>query len=51
MEGVGAGALAAAADHHGFDPAALATWGKGQPVPFSFLADTFEAIGEEPKRY
>lgn len=50
VEGVGAGALAAAADHSDFNPESLVSWGAGQPVPFSFVANTFEAIAEETKR-
>ncbi len=36
--------------HGKFDLDKLATWKAGQPVPFAFLADTFEAIAEESKR-
>ncbi len=50
MEGVGLGAVAAASKHGKFDLDKLATWKAGQPVPFAFLADTFEAIAEESKR-
>lgn len=42
--------MAAAAAHADFDLGKLASWTAGQPVPFSFLADTFEAVGEESKR-
>ena len=50
MEGVGLGAVAAASKHGKFELDKLATWKAGQPVPFAFLADTFEAIAEESKR-
>ena len=50
VEGVGLGAVAAAAKHGKFELDKLATWKAGQPVPFAFLADTFEAIAEESKR-
>ena len=52
MEGVGQGALAAAAKHGSVDVAALVNgkWESGKPVPFEFLADTFEAIAETSKR-
>lgn len=50
VEGVGLGALAAAGKHGKFELEKLATWKAGQPVPFAFLADTFEAIAEESKR-
>ncbi|DBA75266.1 TPA: hypothetical protein ACH3X1_010553 [Trebouxia sp. C0004] len=50
VEGVGLGAVAAASKHGKFDLGKLATWKAGQPVPFAFLADTFEAIAEESKR-
>ncbi len=50
VEGVGTGALAAAALHADFDLDALATWAPGKPVPFAFLAATFEEISEESKR-
>lgn len=50
MEGVGLGAVAAASKHGKFELDKLATWKAGQAVPFAFLADTFEAIAEEPKR-
>ena len=51
VEGVGTGALAAAALHADFDLDALATWAPGKPVPFEFLATTFEEISEESKRH
>lgn len=47
---MGLGAIAAAAKHGKFELDKLATWKAGQPVPFAFLADTFEAIAEESKR-
>ncbi|KAG1669562.1 hypothetical protein FOA52_006335 [Chlamydomonas sp. UWO 241] len=52
VEGVGAGAIAAAAKHAAFDVDALVAerWKAGAPVPFEFLADTFEAISETSKR-
>ena len=50
MEGVGLGAVAAASKHGKFELDKLATWKSGQPVPFAFLADAFEAIAEESKR-
>ena len=50
MEGVGLGAVAAAGKHGKFELEKLATWKAGQPVPFAFLADTFEAIAETSKR-
>ncbi|KAK3265799.1 tRNA ligase [Cymbomonas tetramitiformis] len=33
-----------------YDPKAAATWAPGKPVPYSFLASTFEKISEESKR-
>ena len=50
MEGVGLGAVAAAKAYANFDSAELATWKAGEPVPFLFLASTFEAIANQPKR-
>ena len=50
VEGVGLGAVAAAGKHGKFELEKLATWKAGQPVPFAFLADTFEAIAETTKR-
>lgn len=50
MEGVGQGALAAAAKHSNFDLDEVAKWKAGAPVPFSFLANTFEGIAETSKR-
>lgn len=49
-EGVGALAMKAAEGHQSVDIDAIITWNKGDPVPFSFLANTFEAIAEESKR-
>jgi hypothetical protein len=51
VEGVGTGAVAAAALHADFDLAALATWAPGARVPFAFLAATFESISAESKRH
>lgn len=42
--------MAAAAAHADFDLAKLASWKAGEPVPFMFLASTFEAVAEESKR-
>ena len=52
VEGVGQGALAAAAKHATVDIQAVigGRWAAGEPVPFEFLADTFEAIAETSKR-
>lgn len=50
VEGVGTLTMAAAAAHADFDLDKLAKWKAGQPVPFAFLADTFEAVAEESKR-
>lgn len=50
IDGVGSLAIKAAAEHGSFDLNSLVTWSPGSPVPFSFLADTFEAIAEESKR-
>ena len=38
MEGVGLGAVAAAAKHEAVDVSKLITWQQGAPVPFAFLA-------------
>lgn len=46
---MGTGAIKAAALHSGFDLSTLVTWKAGEPVPFGFLAATFEAIAEESK--
>ncbi|KAI3430447.1 hypothetical protein D9Q98_005042 [Chlorella vulgaris] len=50
VEGVGAGAVSAAAEHANFDVSKLVSWKEGEPVPFAFLTAAFELIGEEPKR-
>ena len=50
VEGVGKGLLEAAKEQADFDPAAKATWQPGEPVPYGFLADTFESISETTKR-
>ena len=50
VEGVGTGALAAALAYSDFDVSQLATWKAGEPVPFSFLAKTFDAIATTTKR-
>jgi len=50
VEGVGTGALAAAMAYSNFDVSQLATWRAGEPVPFSFLAKTFDAIANTTKR-
>ena len=42
VEGVGLGAIAAAAKMGSIDPLSMATWQAGDPVPFSFLVDTFD---------
>ena len=47
---MGLGAQAAAAQHNDFDVGKLATWQAGSPIPFGFLANTYEAIAEESKR-
>lgn len=49
-DGVGAGALSAAAKHTDIDVTKLITWKAGSPVPYAFLADTFEAIASTTKR-
>lgn len=53
--GVGAKSRASAAAHRDYDPLAPtsaegASWAPGKPVPFLFLARTFEAISETTKR-
>ncbi len=48
--GVGALAVKAAELYAACDVGAAASWPPGAPVPFAFLAATFEAIGDEPKR-
>ncbi len=50
VDGVGAGALAAAVKYGAMDVPALVTWKEGQPVPYLFLANTFEAIAGTTKR-
>lgn len=50
VDGVGNLAIKQAAEHGNYDVSKLATWKPGEPVPFSFLANTFEAIAEESKR-
>ncbi len=47
---MGTGALAAALAYSDFDVSQLATWKAGEPVPFSFLAKTFDAIATTTKR-
>lgn len=42
LDGVGTGALAAAKAAVGVDVEKLVTWKKGSPVPYAFLADTFQ---------
>lgn len=50
VEGVGEKSQVAAGHHRNFDLEAKASWKSGDPVPYSFLADTFEAVGETTKR-
>ena len=53
MEGVGSGAVSAAALHKNFDLDALAAdtpWKAGEAVPYLFLANTFDNIAPETKR-
>lgn len=50
IEGVGALGLKAAKEHEKVDIESLISWTRGEPVPFSFLTNTFEAIAEESKR-
>jgi DNA ligase 1 len=53
MEGVGAGAVAAAALHQEFNLDAvvsIAGWEAGQAVPYAFLSATFDEIAPETKR-
>eukprot|EP00198_Chlamydomonas_reinhardtii_P013554 XP_001702891.1 DNA ligase [Chlamydomonas reinhardtii] len=50
MEGVGTGALAAASKYKEQDISAVISWKEGQPVPYSLLANTFEAIAGTTKR-
>ena len=47
---MGIGSLAAAALHGDFDLETMAPWNEGEPVPFEFLAEAFEAIASNPKR-
>ena len=47
---MGTGALAAAMAYSSFDLTQLATWKAGDPVPFSFLAKTFDSIATTTKR-
>ena len=42
MDGVGTGALAAAKAAVGVDVDKMVTWTKGAPVPYAFLAETFQ---------
>jgi hypothetical protein len=42
VEGVGTGAIAAAKDAVKVDVKKLITWKEGSPVPYAFLAETFE---------
>lgn len=53
VDGVGAGAVAAAALHADFDVeshVAVARWNAGDPVPYAFLAATFNEIAPQSKR-
>lgn len=53
MEGVGTGALEAAKLHKKFDlekVIATSPWKTGEPVPYAFLAATFDDIAPESKR-
>lgn len=50
VDGVGLGSLAAAASHLTADIDALITWKEGSPVPYSFLAETFDIISGTSKR-
>lgn len=50
VEGVGTGAVAAASKLSGADIKKLITWDAGKPVPYEFLANTFEDIAETTKR-
>jgi hypothetical protein len=42
LEGVGTGALAAAKAAVGVDVEKMVNWKKGAPVPYAFLAETFQ---------
>jgi hypothetical protein len=50
VDGVGTGALEAAARYTSVDVDSLVTWPKGAPVPYSCLTSTFEAIAGTTKR-
>ncbi|KAI8462457.1 MAG: hypothetical protein J3K34DRAFT_462922 [Monoraphidium minutum] len=50
VEGVGTGALEAAARHAAVDVGKLVTWQPGAPVPYAFLTSTFEDIAGTTKR-
>lgn len=53
VDGVGAGAVAAAAQHANFDVERLVSvsrWNAGNPVPYAFLAATFNEIAPQSKR-
>ncbi|WIA32794.1 hypothetical protein OEZ86_005976 [Tetradesmus obliquus] len=50
VEGVGTGALAAAKLAVTVDVTKLVTWKEGAPVPYAFLAETFETIATTSKR-
>lgn len=50
VEGVGTGALAAAKLAVTVDVKKLVTWKEGAPVPYAFLAETFETIATTSKR-
>jgi DNA ligase 1 len=53
VDGVGAGAVAAASLHSGFDVEALTSghrWEQGAPVPYAFLVSAFNEIAPESKR-
>eukprot|EP00775_Hariotina_reticulata_P004672 gene4672-4926_t len=50
VEGVGSGAVAAAKQAVGADIQSLITWSAGAPVPYAFLAETFQRIASTSKR-
>ena len=53
VDGVGAGAVAAAALHTDFDVEALikdSKWKEGEPVPYAFLVAAFNEIAPQSKR-
>jgi hypothetical protein len=53
VDGVGAGAVAAAALHTDFDLEALikdSKWNEGEPVPYAFLVAAFNEIAPQSKR-